>query len=322
MKRNIYYIFLAAEMAACAILALVQASFSGALYSALAFPFEQIGLGLRALSLSGGLGNAAAIVIYALLSLSPLAALPLLGRRRKLMAEDGLLGLLSLALFACLYLMVNPALIGAPGGGAVWQSTGKAVLGSVIYSVLCGYFILRALRVFFHSNAPRLILYMQIMLKVLGVFFTYLACGACFSKLLHAMTALKASNAGNENLLGASYVFLLLQFAVDALPYVLDTLVVLAALRLLCELLADRYSSATLAATDRMTRLCAGALIATVLVNISFNVLQLLFAEALRVVNVSLNIPLFSIVFVLSALLLTRFVAESKKIKDDNDMFI
>jgi hypothetical protein len=322
MKRKIYCGLLVAEAIACAALAVIQESFADAFSTLAAFPFEQIGLGLRALSLSGGPGNAIAIAIYVLLGLSPLAAILLLRKRRTLFPEDGLLALLSVALFVNLYLMINPGFGGMVTSGPAGQAIGKAILGGVIYSIVCGYVILRALRLFFRSDAKRLIRYMKIMLAILGVIFVYIAFGYCVSDMLDSVVNLRAGNVGNENLLGPSYAFLALRFVINALPFILDMPVVFAALRLIAALQAGRYSRATVEATERMSRLCITVLVVTVLTNIAFNVLQLLFVKTILTVNVAVIIPVISVAFVLAALLLTRFAAENKALKDDNDMFI
>jgi hypothetical protein len=91
---------------------------------------------------------------------------------------------------------------------------------------------------------------------------------------------------------------------------------------LLDEMRANRYSAETVAAAGQISKLCAVALVAMVLANIGFNLLQLLFAKSLVVINSSVQIPVFSITFVLAALLFTRLVTENKQLKDDNDMFI
>jgi hypothetical protein len=318
MKHKIYYGSLAAAAVVCAAFSIARESFAGAFTAVAAFPFEQIGMGLRALSLSGGLGNAAAIGIYVILSLLPIGALPFLARRREIVAEDGLLVLLSVALFFDLYFMVNPGTLGIMIGG----QTGKAVFGSVVYAIVCGYVVLRALRLFVQSDAPKLLRYMTVMLGVLGVFFVAMASGACVSDLLTALAALNEGNEGNTHLLGASYAFLVIKFAVNALPYVLDVFVIAAALRLLTELRADRYSGDTVAQAERMSRLCVKVLVITIMANIGFDLLQLVVARAIRVVNMVVIVPVIPIAFVLAALLLTRFIAENKKLKDDNDMFI
>ena len=81
MKKKFWICLLAAEAAACIAFCLLQSRFSGIFTDLLAFPFQQLGLGLRALSLSGAAGNAAAIVLYLALCLSPAAVLLVMKRR-------------------------------------------------------------------------------------------------------------------------------------------------------------------------------------------------------------------------------------------------
>ncbi|MDR3270202.1 MAG: hypothetical protein LBT32_01620 [Peptococcaceae bacterium] len=322
MKRNVLMGLLGIEALLCVVLSILQASLTSVFSSVLAFPFEQIAGGLRWLSLSGGVGNAVAVLLYIAVSLLPVAALLVLWYKRERRAENGLLALLSAVLFAVMYLMINPGLIDTPAGGTMGQSVGKAILGGMIYSVLCGYLVLRVLRLFVVGEADQLVRYLSVMLSLLNVFFVYAVFGAGLDSLLQALASLRIGNVGHEQLLGASYLFLILRFMADALPNVLDVWVVFAALRLLREMRSDRYSAGTVGAAERMSRLCVAALTVTVLSNIGFNLLQLLFVKSLMVVNSSVQIPLFSITFVLAALLLTRFAAENKRLKDDNDRFI
>lgn len=332
MKRNTLWVILAAEAILCVVLQFLRANVAGVFSAALAFPFEQIGIGLRALSLSGWAGNLAALVLYAAACLVPVAAMLVLFRRG-FHREDWLLAVLSAALFGVLYLMVNPALIGSLFGGAAGLRVGKAILGGTVYSVLCGYLVLKVLRLFFAGSTGQLEKYMAVLLCLLNVLFVWLAFGACFGGMLDSMAALRAGNTGSGFLWGsfgdtlggqldASMVFLILQYAVNALPYVLDVFVVFAALRLLEELRAGRYSEESVAAARRLSKLCGGVLGATVLVSMAFNLLQLLFAKALLVIHSTVQIPVFSITFVLAVLLLARFVAENKQLKDDNDLFV
>jgi hypothetical protein len=57
MKRSLLYVLLVLEGALCITFSLAKISPGGAFSAAMAFPFEQIGLGLRLLSLTGKLGN-------------------------------------------------------------------------------------------------------------------------------------------------------------------------------------------------------------------------------------------------------------------------
>jgi len=322
MIRKAYIALLSIEAVACVLFCVLQASFAGIFTTAMSFPFEQIGMGLRLLSLSGGLGNAAAIAIYAVICLLPATSLLFLYKSRALRIDDGLLVILSIVLFAVMYVMINPGEIGRLTSVAAVQSIGKAVLGGMVYSVICGYIVLRVLRLFTAGDTAKLVGYMSVMLYLLNALFVYLVFGAGFSGLLESLAKLRAGNSVSGQLLGVTRVFLVLQAILNALPYILNMVVVFAALRLLGEMRTDRYSEGALSAAGRMSRLCAAALVTTVLANIVFNLLQLLFAKSLMVINGSLQIPVFSIIFVLAALLMTRLIAENKQLKDDNDMFI
>jgi hypothetical protein len=322
MERRIFGGLLAVEAAACIFLCFLKISLADVFSAAIASPFEQIGMGLRTLSLSGGLGNITSILIYFIAGLLPIVALLVLYKRRKLNMEDWLLVLLTALLFWVLYLMINPGLITETLGLAAKPPIGKALLGGAVYSLLIGYFILRVLRLFMSGNLQKLEHYMTIMLGALNVLFVFAAFGVCFSDMLASISSVQAGNSGNEHLLGTSYIFIVLKYAVNALPYVLDVIVIFAVLRLLDEIRKERHSAESVAAAGRMSRLCAIALAVTTLTNIAFNLLQLLFSKSLMNVNNSVQIPVMSIIFVLAALLLTRFIIENKKLKDENDQFI
>jgi hypothetical protein len=322
MKHSIFKGLLAGFAVVCVLLCFLKVSFADVFTTAIAFPFEQIGMGLRALSLSGGFGNAVAIAIYFLVCLLPAGVLIMVRKRRELHRDDWLPALLSAVLFGVLYLMVNPGLITEILGMAASPPVGKAILGGMAYSLIAGYLILRVLRLFAAGSIQTLERYMAIMLGALNVLFVFMAFGACFSDMLTSISSVQAGNSGNEHLLGGTYVFLVLQYLVNALPYILDIIVVFAALALLGEMRKERYSAGSVRAAERMSGLCVKALIITTFTSIIFNLLQLLFASYLMVINASVRFPVMSILFVLAALLLTRFVSENKRLKDENDSFI
>ncbi|MDR0310363.1 MAG: hypothetical protein LBJ21_02135 [Acidobacteriota bacterium] len=225
-------------------------------------------------------------------------------------------------LFYVIYQMINPGGIIAMMGPASGPALGNAILGGIVYTIIFGYIVLRALRLFFTGAPEKLAGYMTVVLGFIGAIFVFVAFGICFKEMLDSMTALSAGNSGNEHLLGVSYVFLVFKFITDALPYGLNVLIVFAAINMLDEMRKDRYSDETVFAVSRMSGLCAVVLKVTVLLSIGFNILQMVFINSLMVVNVSINIPVFSIVFVLGALLLTQFASEGKRLREDNEMFI
>jgi len=341
MKHKVLVGILCIEAEDCVLFFSLNASFTNAFSTIIAFPFEQIGAGLRALSLSSETGNLIAICLYVAICLIPIILLPIMRVKRELYTEDWLLVVLSAVLFAVLYFMINPGtsdLVGlsplSPGSiNTAALSVEKTTLGLITYSIIFGYLILRALRFVYRGTTEKLTQYTTIMLGFLNILFVFLIFGASFNSMLDSFASLQANNIGGEHNPVPDYIFndynpvpdyifIVLRFMVDALPNVLNIIITFAVLQLVREMQTDRFSSEVVVNAKRVARLCAVALVVTIMTSITFSILSLVFAKSLYSVNVTIQIPLFSIIFVLIALLLTRLITESKLLKDENDMFI
>lgn len=322
MKRKTFYIILLCEATLCILLYLAREALPQVFSTLIAFPFEQIGILLRMLSLSGAPGNAISIVLYLAICLIPAFVLFFIRKKRGLYSEDTLLAILSAVLFVVIYLMINPGLLSTRIGGFDALSIGKALLGGIAYSILIGYILLRILRQIYAADTYRLQKYLVVLLYIINILLVYVVFGGQFGILLDSFDTLRAGNTGNEQNLGMSYIFLVLKYLVNVLPYVLVILVIFHGQDLLSELSIDRYSETTVAAAEKLSGKCGLALIITVISNIGFNLLQLVFFKKLLVVKGSVQIPLLSITFVLAAFLLAQYIRENKQLKDDNDMFI
>lgn len=123
MRYKYFYLALLLEAVICVIFALPQIQLSGMFTTITAFPFEQIGWGLRQLSLSGAAGNLAAVVFYLLLSLLPCAVYCFLWAKKRLCRADWLLIIMSALLFFVNYYMINPGLC-----IRVWRETENGCL--------------------------------------------------------------------------------------------------------------------------------------------------------------------------------------------------
>jgi len=315
MKRRIFPMFLVLEAAICLMLCLFREHLPELFTTLIAFPLEQIGLALRQLSLSGSGGNVTAIILYLLICLSPLLFLI----RRKHAWEDLLCILTSVYLFFALYCMINPGLLSQWAGNPLGAVFEKAILGAFFYALVVGYVVLRLLRSFFAAEQAQLKRYLHLLLGGLSVLLVYSAFGSGFAGLLDSIAALQAGNVGNEHLLGGTYVFLSLQYAVDVLPYLLD-LVIVYAVGVLLD--SERYSDDAILAAEKLARLCRISLIAMVVSNLAYHGLQLLFVKSLMQTNSVVQLPLFSLLFVLAVLLVTRLLNDNRQLKEDNDLFI
>lgn len=322
MKQKVGYLIYGLEAVLCVVLFFSREVLPEVFSTLMAFPMEPIGFGLRALSLSSFAGNVVALILYGLFCLLPIIALFWIRRKRSLVAEDGLLVLMSIMLFYATYFMINPGKLPSQFGLSIGQSVGKAIYGGTVYSILIGYLVLRVLRLFLASNRSKLITYATVILHLLAALFIYCIFGACFTEYMGSIESLRAGNEGNEQALGLTYFILLLQFLVNAIPYVFDVLVTFVSLNLLKNMKEDRYSEETMLTATRLSRVCKISLITSVLLNIGFNLIQLLFIKKLMVVNGSVELPILSAAFVLAVLLLSQSMRENKELKDDNDMFI
>jgi len=313
-KEKLALSLLATIAIACIIFTLSPAMPEDILVFILSFPFAQIGLALRALSLAGRVGNAIAIVLYIAVCLLPMIPAILIRDKKP---EDVLLPILSIVLLYIMHHMINPGSTPMAVGGAHLE---QAILGGIAYALILAYCVMRAIRLF--TTASDLGRYINIIFHLLNVLFVFTVFGLAFSQMLAAFEGLRAGNLGNEHLLGTTYLFIALRHIVNALPHMLSIWVVFAAQRLLAALGINQYSDDTLAAAKAMAKICRNALMATVLSSAGFQILQLLLVNRLRDISSNVSFPISSILFVLGALLLTRFISENKQLKEENDQFV
>ena len=171
---------------ACLALGLSGAAEGGA-EALLAFPFAQIGQGLRWLSLSGPVGDLAAWTLYLLLSLLPCLWLAVRVVKKRAKAEDALLGLAACLLLVVLYRMVNPAGLPAMlGSAAAWM--GKAFLGLSVWSVLCCYGVLRLRRAALEGDPARLSRWLLRLVYVVMAAFVADICGVRLPAFFRAVS--------------------------------------------------------------------------------------------------------------------------------------
>ena len=279
MKEKHLLTLLSIEAAACVLFCILQRSVSGFFSTIVAFPFEQLGVGLRALSLSGGAGNAAAILFYVLLSLIPAGIWLILKKKQKAMPIDFTLFLLSVLLFVVLYYIMDFAV---PG-------TGKWSLGSTFYSVLLGYLLIRALLKYRNAGAKKLQEGLWLLLGAVNIVLVY---GIFDQELGSLLLNLETVQKGNTGItlsdgffaysnLNTTYLFLFLRFVIRILPYVLNIIIVFLARRLLTAMREDLYREESVKTAEKLARFCMWTLIVTIGLDAGFNLLQLFFQRQL-----------------------------------------
>lgn len=315
---------LAAEAAICIALFTFAAvagdqSISTTLYGV---PFAQLGLLLRALSLSGAAGNVMAIALYLIICLSPLAVLLLLRRRRGLCSDDIFLPVLSAALFPMLYLLINPGLAAKRLGTLGMNGVSAALYNGLLLTLIAGYLIFRLLHSVSKADEKRLHRYLKILLAVICAVFVFAAFGSYYAETLSLIEQTRLANSGAGNSLGLSNFFIWLRYAVMVAPCLLGIWVIFGGFRLIDALSADTYSEEAAISAKRLAEISSTSMKIIVISQIVLNILEVLFIEGLRNISISFNLPLAPLAVSLCMLLFAGYIGKGKVYRDENEEFI
>lgn len=294
-------------------------------FNILNFPLEQIGWGLRQLSLSGGVGNVVAILLFLFVGVLPCGVFLLLKKKGKALFIDWMLVGLSVVLLLVLYYMINPGLLPVSIIGS------KMLLGSAFYSVLIGYLVLRVIVGNRYVDTMVLQKSLCMMLYVVMFLFAWSVVIEFFINLPATIQLVKEGNTTtgimmdgflDEPDLTLTYAFLAMQSIVNALPNGLGAVAMFFCIRVLKELLRDAYSERAQILIKRLIRYCKISLVVVVLSGMVLNLMQIMLAHLLYQVNVQIDIPIFSILFFLVIHLMARYIEENQKWKMENELFI
>ena len=307
--------FLLAALGAEALLCVLFCALGGSADAVLSFPLAPIGGWLRRLSLSGGIGNGAATIIYVLLCLIPAALFLFRRMKGKRYPEDLLLLAASAALFYSLYLLINPAL-----AEARYSLMAKPALNGLVWVLIAAWLVLALLRLAFEDKrgaekCGKLILFALSAVYVFCLFYQYPA---------EAAGEIRALNAANtfHGGLQLSWFVIVLRTLAAAIPCALSLFALYLSRLLLDRATEDRYSEQTLTLSGRLARFCRAALTADVLLCAGVYLLQIVLAPKLRSISFDVKLPVSSVAVALAALLLSRLLGEGKQLKEDNDLFV
>lgn len=299
MKDKKYALFLASEAVLLVLLRGVMKVRAESIFDFLSYPLEKLSDFLGFLSLKSTAGNAAAIIIYALACLLPVFVLLFKVQKQTFRKNDSLLVLMSAVLFAVIYLLINPSEMGFRSeiDGA------SAMVAFSFWSLFFGYLILKFTENVSEADGDRVLKLLSGVIKVIGAVFVFALC--------NVKTAL--AEIGIMTLLG---------FINTAVPYALGLITVFLALGLSGEFKKDRYSENTVKVAEKLSSFCILSVNISVIVSALYNVLQLRYINELSSVDFKLQVPLFSLGFILLVLIMVSFLKESRALKEDNDSFI
>ena len=322
MKNRKFILVLIIEAVLCGIAALAFSPPGGSVYLVIAqFPYAQLGLLLRSLSLSGTLGNVAAIIFYIAICAVPLVLVALHMKKHSFKAEDWLLVVLSGFGFYMIYMMINPAyLCRIPC--FLSEDFGRAVLGGACYSILIGYLVLRLMRKADGTNTDALLKVFRLLLAIMAVIVVFSISYIGISDVATKLAAIQSGNTDPSVSLGFTNFFVLLRYALTQLPQIMGLAILVLAMRLCDHLRTDRYGEEAVNAAKKLASFAKKTVAVILLGCITLNLAQIVFAGSLVSADFLTTLPLDSIVIALAALLLARFFVASRELKQDNQMII
>ncbi len=309
MKNKKYSVFLFVEGLILIVIGNTLDVKSENIFDAFALPFTALSEMLGNLSLSSKTGNAVALIIYFAVCLIPIFVLIFKLIKKSAEKTDSILILLSAVLFAVIYLMINPSELGLIGRA---ENIGE-ILSTCILSVLCGYLILKFISFIEKDGGMKIEKYLKAIIMSIGAVFIFYVCFVSFGELC---SALEKSEGFIETFMA------LFSFFNRTIPDLFAIAIVVYALEMLSEMSKDKYSEDTLKSSEKLSVLCFTAVKVSILISIIYNILQLRYITLLQNIKFSANIPLLSLCFILAMLVLSRYMKDSKALKDDNDSFI
>lgn len=239
-----------------------------------------------------------AIILYVLVCLVPAGALFLISRRRRPWREDWLLALLSVVLL----LLVGRAL---DRNWTIYSAFAQMGL----LAVLVTWLALRLLRYFSVSDDRRLVRLVRIVVVLIGMLFAALAGVSAFAILASLFERFTipalAEGAGSVASSGITvYGCLLGLRLVDSLGE------------------GGELTDDTVDLARGFYRYSVRAASAILLISLAANLVKLVFVRVSSSTDVSVNFPVFQLLFCLAALIVSRFIAAHKRLRDDNDLFV
>jgi hypothetical protein len=281
--------------------------------SVMAFPFEQIGMGLRTLSLSGKIGNGLAVSICVAIALLPLILVFKNGSKKSYLAENVILCCMSIVTYLIIYGMANPSRVySGLLAEESFDSFKKGNMGCIMWSLIVLWGIIRVLRLFGNGNTKKLLSYLRITLYALCVVFVAANAISCGSELYKGLSVKQES---------MDSVIAVIRFITSSVPYVCDIVITLSLLTLL-ELYVGKQEDDMVRYVELLSKRCCMALGVSAASTVFLNVFQFLFSRYISNVSVYVDIPIFSFAFVLLTLILLRLIVENHKLQSDNELFI
>lgn len=314
MKRKTLILILILEAALIAGLVYLSRQYPAWFTSVWSIPMEQIAGGLKALSGTGAFGNGLALAILAGIALIPVIFALRYPRGRETLAERITLAVMAPVVLIVLWNMIHPGNVRPEAAGAdAFLQVVRAALSLIIWSVVILFIVLRLIRLFRAGKREQLLRYFRILLAVSCMAFT----AELAVTLMNAIPAPATDGSQSTQDIIAG----IFRLAAGVVPLVFDIVILMRVTDLIR--IAETEEQEGLAETaKRVSGISCIALAVSTGLCALYHVVQLLLMPGLTDLNVTVDIPVVSIVFVAVILLFTRLLVENRQLREDNSLFI
>lgn len=288
---------------------------------------------LRALSLSGVIGNLAAWAIVYLLAAPPLLWMLLQWRKREKHWSDLLAPLASLLIGMGMYALANPTRLAAPiiELARFWP---LAYWTAALSALVC-WAILISLQHLERSGALHLGSALSVLLLVAAALMVFAAVNAGVSQYLSLMAQTAEENMSMSPLLAAYDLgvnpaqmtsntrWLLLALTIlDVIPTLLGAVVLLWSMDLVQAVQTAPFTEEAVTLSEKMAAGCCRMVRANVLISVGSNLLQLAAFPHVAHTNFTVNLPLLPLLLSAALFLLCRLFQHGQQLQQDNDSII
>lgn len=310
------------EIAICILLVIYSFYNSIGFMDVISFPFVQIAYILRALSLNGGVVNMLAIALYVLICLVPVIMLLLKFRKETFKTEDSLLVLLSFMLFVAIYYLINPGLM--PGTFALRGLTNSGIfnLCSMLYITIISYLVLWLIRKFDNTDTDVLLKYLGVLVFIIiGLYLLNLFAFTPIN-IIADIRSLREVNTMSGINFTLTDIFIVFNNIVKIIPDIYLVLILIVGTNLIDILKTDKFSDEASTIIKQIEGYCRKGLLYSTIATFAVNLIQILLSRSLLSTDINVDIPLFSLILLLLIMLVSRYFAESRRMKEEMDLFI
>lgn len=323
MKKNrIIGIIFLLEMMVCFITTRVVKIEATDMKNLLVYPFVTLAEKLFNLSKFGN--DSLAWLIFIEITLIPIMILTVIIILKRFQKIHVMLPMFSAYIFCMLYMFINPSvlvkLLGENGYYSIVDL--EAAICYVFYTLFITYVIVSVIGIFRKSNESKIIGYLQIIITVVGmimiandIYVNYVLSINEYRRIYKEISILGID-------MRYTKVFYIIKYAVELIPCLIYALMATKGISILDEMKKDRFSDEALKQVKSLSKISIIGIGVMLVVNLGYNVATLPYLSKLYGDYRCFEFPAYLIVFSLCILLFAKYMEDTKKIKEDNDMFV